>query len=95
MKPQSIDIKEKEMRIVWDDGRTSIVTMQKLRQSCPCASCVHELTGEKILDDSKIPDTIFCAKAEPVGHYALALHFSDGHSTGIYSFKLLYSLRDC
>ena len=30
--------------------------------------------------------------AEPVGHYGLQPTFSDGHSTGIYSWDLLYEL---
>jgi len=30
--------------------------------------------------------------AEPVGHYGLQPTFSDGHSTGIYSWDLLYQL---
>jgi DUF971 family protein len=29
-------------------------------------------------------------RIEPVGQYAVQLHFSDGHATGIYSWDLLY-----
>ena len=29
-------------------------------------------------------------RIEPVGQYAVQLHFSDGHNTGIYSWDLLY-----
>ena len=31
---------------------------------------------------------------DQVGNYALRLHFSDGHSTGIFSFAYLFGLRD-
>jgi DUF971 family protein len=29
---------------------------------------------------------------EPVGHYAVKLHFSDGHKTGLFTWEYLYSL---
>ena len=31
-------------------------------------------------------------KIEPVGQYAVRLHFDDGHNTGIYSWDVLYEL---
>ena len=31
-------------------------------------------------------------KVEPVGNYAVCLHFDDGHHSGIYSFDELYRL---
>lgn len=30
----------------------------------------------------------------PVGHYALAFRWGDGHSTGIYSFEYLWSMGE-
>ncbi len=32
------------------------------------------------------------ADAEPMGNYAVRLHFDDGHDTGLYSWDLLYQL---
>jgi len=29
---------------------------------------------------------------EPVGNYAVRLHFDDGHNTGLYTFGYLYEL---
>ena len=31
-------------------------------------------------------------KVDPVGNYAVQLHFSDGHNTGIYSWDYLHEL---
>ena len=31
-------------------------------------------------------------RIEPVGHYAVCLHFDDGHHTGIYTWDYLYRL---
>lgn len=39
-----------------------------------------------------IPLTI--EKMHPVGNYAYSIHFSDGHSAGIFTFELLRSLID-
>ena len=33
-------------------------------------------------------------KMHPVGNYAYNIHFSDGHSAGIFTFELLRSLED-
>lgn len=91
--PKSVDVQPRELMITWNDDHVTRVSMTDLRAACPCASCVHEITGEKILDESKIAPDLFCVKAEPVGHYALAFHFSDGHATGIYSYELLRQIR--
>jgi DUF971 family protein len=32
---------------------------------------------------------------EPVGHYAVRIHWNDGHSTGIYSFDHLRKICPC
>ena len=33
-------------------------------------------------------------KIEPVGHYAIRIHFDDGHNTGLYSWDALYDLGE-
>jgi DUF971 family protein len=33
--------------------------------------------------------------AEPVGAYAIRIHWSDGHNTGIYSFDHLRAICPC
>ena len=38
-------------------------------------------------------ETLTVADMHLVGNYGLGVHFSDGHSTGIYRFKLLYDAR--
>ena len=89
------------LQIVWKDGHESEYTYPYLRQMCPCAECstirhrgqdVHSLFGPEGLGD---PDQIFVpADIQPlnlelVGRYALQFTWSDGHSTGIYSFETL------
>ena len=82
------------VRITWADGRVCSFEAPSLRRSCPCAGCVNEWTGEKTLDDAKIPEDISLRHTSIVGRYALNFHFSDGHDTGIFSFGFLRKLSD-
>ncbi len=81
-----------ELGITWEDGHESRYTWQFLRASCPCAWC-NDLrikgTSEYIAADVR-PSMV-----SPVGRYALSFDFSDGHSTGIYSFEYLRRMCPC
>ncbi|MFH2129394.1 MAG: DUF971 domain-containing protein [bacterium] len=77
------------MHVIWRDGVHTIYKYWDLRSECPCASCVDELTGEKVLDDSTIPDDIHPVKSAYIGNYALEILWSDDHNTGIYTFQKL------
>ena len=44
--------------------------------------------GQEVLQTGK--KDVEITKLEPVGRYAIQPTFSDGHSTGIYSWDLLY-----
>jgi ATP-binding protein involved in chromosome partitioning len=50
---------------------------------------VDEITGQKTLDSSSIAKDIHAQSCEYVGNYAIRIHWSDGHDTGLYNFKLL------
>ena len=78
--------------IEWSDGSESTYGAAFLRRNCPCAGCVNEWTGEKMLRDETIPDELSFSHISIVGRYALNFHFSDGHETGIFSFKYLGEL---
>ncbi len=81
--------------VTWNDGHFSSYPSWYLRQSCPCASCVDEFTGEKRIAEGSIPSTLERTDVGPVGNYALSFRFSDGHSTGIYTFEFLRRLCPC
>jgi DUF971 family protein len=80
------------LRIGWADGRVCRYGAAALRRVCPCAQCVNEYTGERMLEPSSIADDTSVAGMELVGRYALNFVWSDGHRTGIYSFRLLREL---
>lgn len=83
------------INIQWSDGHSSEFSAFHLRDECHCAACRHELTGEKILSMDSIPKDISVLKATMIGNYALGFSFSDGHSTGIYTFENLRKACPC
>lgn len=91
---QIIEESDSEISINWSDGAETKYYAVHLRRSCPCAGCINEWTGEKQLDDDKVPDDLSFRHISIVGRYALNFHFSDGHDTGIFSFAFLRKLSD-
>ena len=82
----------RELAITWQDGHESRYPVRELRLACGCASCVDEWTGEGRLDEGSVPADVHPVRIEPVGRYALQIHWSDGHATGIYPFRRLREL---
>jgi DUF971 family protein len=91
---QIIEEDEREVSIKWSDDAETRFSAPQLRRACPCASCVNEWTGEKILKDSSVADDLTFSDMQLVGRYALNFRFSDGHDTGIFTFKYLRQLSD-
>lgn len=85
----------KLLMITWEDGHVSEYGFRYLRQLCPCAECLDEVTGEKRLDPESVPLDLEGLKVAKVGNYALNFSFSDNHATGIYHFELLRAMCPC
>ncbi len=81
------------VRIVWDEGDEDTWTARDLRIRCTCAHCQSEATGERLLDPATVPADLKVTDMSLVGNYGLSIHFSDGHTTGIYRFKVLHDER--
>lgn len=77
------------LRVTWGDGRACVYAAPNLRRLCPCAGCVNEFTGERVLRAETIPDDLLIEDVQIVGRYALTFRWSDKHETGIYSFRYL------
>ena len=77
------------LEIEWDDGHVTRYTARELRLLCPCAQCVHEWTGERMLEGDKVARDLTQNELKMVGNYALTMRFSDGHHLGIYTLPML------
>lgn len=86
---------EHDVLVIWKDGHRSLYLARDLRIECPCAACVEELTGKKVLDPDRVSADVHPADLDIVGRYAVHFNFSDGHSTGIYTFEYLRGLCRC
>ncbi len=94
--PTSIhQIQSGELFITWSDNHRSLFAAHDLRMHCPCAQCVDEWTGEKILKENQIPADIRFRNFQESGHYGIKIAYSDGHSTGIYSWEYLRDICRC
>ncbi|MDP9257177.1 MAG: gamma-butyrobetaine hydroxylase-like domain-containing protein, partial [Actinomycetota bacterium] len=88
-------LSETEVRILWKDGHESLYTGYALRVGCRCAVCADEISGNKRLREESISKDIRPLSIDPVGRYAIRFQWSDGHSTGIYTFEHLRELCPC
>ncbi len=81
----------RQLVVVWDDGHVSTFGCDYLRSWCPCAACQGHAPRARYLE----LDGQQLAHIEAVGNYALAPTWQDGHSTGLFTFRLLRSLCPC
>lgn len=88
--PEEIDVTpDNEIRILWPGGPEVRVPAVRMRDFCPCAGCIEEGTGKKILDPATIPPDIKPVSITAVGSYAIQFQWSDGHNTGLYTWETL------
>lgn len=91
MPPTLTSLKRGDAGIVfaWDDGLEAELSPWTLRVHCPCALCVSEATGRRILDPATVPEDVGLKDMQPVGRYAYRCLFGDDHDTGIYTLDAL------
>ncbi len=88
-------LSEHRVQILWKDGHESVYTSFALRTGCRCALCVDEISGNQRLREESISKGVHPRSIDPVGRYAISFRWSDGHSTGIYTFEHLRELCPC
>ena len=76
----------------WPDGSSHRLPFRYLREECPCARCVDENTGIRILDPATISEEIEPVELGYIGNYALKISWSDGHDTGLFTWERLHQL---
>jgi DUF971 family protein len=78
------------LEVSFDDGAHFELSFEYLRVFSPSAEVSGHGGGEGLLQTGK--ESVGISAIEPVGNYAVRLVFSDGHNTGLYSWRLLYEL---
>jgi DUF971 family protein len=92
--PTPTDIKlrtaSRLLEVQFNDGTRYELPFEYLRVFSPSAEVRGHGGGEGVLQLGK--QNIGISRLEPIGNYALRLHFDDGHNTGLYSWTLLHEL---
>lgn len=93
--PVHLDLKRDEaLTVRWSDGRISVYPVAYLRRLSPSAEAIQtrEALAQNplaVLPASGGDGPLRAERLEPVGRYAVRLVFSDGHSTGLYTWDYL------
>jgi DUF971 family protein len=78
------------LELRYPDGRSYRLPFEFLRVHSPSAEVQGHGPGQETLQTGK--RDVGIVAVEPVGYYAIRPTFSDGHESGIYSWKYLYEL---
>jgi DUF971 family protein len=84
--------KSRVLEVAFSDGRSFRLPYEFLRVYSPSAEVRGHGPGQEVLQVGK--RAVEIRALEPVGSYAVQPQFSDGHSTGIYSWDYLYELGE-
>ena len=90
--PQSITLHQQSrvLEVGFSDGSEFKLPFELMRIYSPSAEVQGHGKGQEVLQTGKREVDIVAL--EPVGNYAVQPTFSDGHSTGIFSWDYLYFL---
>lgn len=90
--PVAMRYDDATLRIIWEDGVEMALNPRDLRLACQCAACRDEMSGARLLDPATVPLDVVPTRIWNVGNYGIGVAFTDGHSSGIYTFKALRAM---
>lgn len=96
------------LEVRWSNETTHRISFRNLRRGCRCAHCLEqekETSSSQTDGSPKLSNALPVLSAaearpldiesmQPAGNYGYKVRFSDGHSSGIYSFELLYAIGE-
>lgn len=90
--PTELRIKDngRNFEMVLESGDRLLIPAELLRVESPSAEVKGHGPGQETLVWGK--RNVLIMKAEPVGNYAVRLHFNDGHDTGLFTWNYLADL---
>jgi DUF971 family protein len=80
----------RRLEVAFSDGARFEFSFEFLRVHSPSAEVRGHGPGQEVLQTGK--RLVDIREVEPVGNYGLQPVFSDGHSTGIFSWDYLYDI---
>ncbi|MCW2310751.1 DUF971 domain-containing protein [Rhodoferax antarcticus] len=80
----------KVLEVSFSDGASFRIPFELMRVCSPSAEVQGHGPGQETLQTGKREVTL--TALEPVGNYAVQPTFSDGHTTGLYTWEYLYFL---
>lgn len=84
---------KRTLAIAFDDGAAFSIPYKTLRLESPSAETQGHGNGPKP-PPPVISDDLTVEKADPVGRYAVQIFFSDGHSSGLFTWAYLRELGE-
>lgn len=92
MQPTDIRLHKRTaiLELAYPDGASYSLPAEFLRVYSPSAEVRGHGQGQEVLQTGKMHVKI--DRIEPIGNYAVRLHFDDDHNTGIYSWEYLHEL---
>ena len=90
--PTELRIKDQgtNFEVVFESGEHLLIPAELLRVESPSAEVKGHGPGQETLVWGK--RNVRIVKADAIGNYAVRLHFSDGHDTGLFTWNYLADL---
>ena len=90
--PEELRLTDKgsKLIVIFDAGESYELSAEYLRVESPSAEVKGHGAGQEVTVPGK--RSVKIIDVAPVGNYAVRLTFSDGHSTGLYSWSYLAKL---
>ncbi|HMO50017.1 MAG TPA: P-loop NTPase [Kiritimatiellia bacterium] len=92
LRPRVAFVPGEGIRVTLDDRHQGLIHPAALRRKCRCANCVEEFSGKPLLKPEEVPDHVYPVRMQPMGNYAMAIQWSDGHASSIYPYDMLLEL---
>ena len=92
--PSEIKLRRRSrvLELAYPDGKRHTLSFEYLRTHSPSAEVQGHGPGQDVLQIAK--ESVDVTRIDPVGHYAVRLVFSDGHDTGLFTWKYLRELAE-